>query len=434
MAASEISLPHLPSGHRPTDFSETSLHRVRRQKTDHLTGQRHKVRQFQRGDLLLGQHRCRHARQYLNQCIDFGVCNRSQTDTAQRPGIGFHQRDLFDNLLTTLDRIVQGNHIFFVHGFLTSESGLLDRRDILDYVECISNGRWYEPPVSFTGLAKSLRAAVHHSSPIYVKRNILASTFIPHPWLSQQDFSRFVLDFLVFGNAFLEKRYSTTGKVIRLETSPAKYTRRGVEEDVYWWVPSFNEPTAFAPGSVFHLLEPDINQELYGLPEYLSALNSAWLNESATLFRRKYYENGAHAGYIMYVTDAVQDRNDIEMLRENMVKSKGRNNFKNLFLYAPQGKADGIKIIPLSEVATKDDFFNIKKASAADLLDAHRIPFQLMGGKPENVGSLGDIEKVAKVFVRNELIPLQDRIREINGWLGQEVIRFKNYSLDTDNG
>ncbi|MQK27443.1 capsid portal protein, partial [Escherichia coli] len=25
------------------------------------------------------------------------------------------------------------------------------------------------------------------------------------------------------------------------------------------------------------------------------------------------------------------------------------------------------------------------------------------------------------------------RIREINGWLGQEVIRFKNYSLDTDN-
>ncbi|EFT8819177.1 Presumed portal vertex protein, partial [Salmonella enterica subsp. enterica serovar Worthington] len=105
---------------------------------------------------------------------------------------------------------------------------VLDRRDILDYVECISNGRWYEPPVSFTGLAKSLRAAVHHSSPIYVKRNILASTFIPHPWLSQQDFSRFVLDFLVFGNAFLEKRYSTTGKVIRLETSPAKYTRRGV--------------------------------------------------------------------------------------------------------------------------------------------------------------------------------------------------------------
>ncbi|MFO5873710.1 Presumed portal vertex protein, partial [Klebsiella pneumoniae] len=70
---------------------------------------------------------------------------------------------------------------------------------------------------------------------------------------------------------------------------------------------------------------------------------------------------------------------------------------------------------------------------AGDQLDAHRIPFQLMGGKPENVGSLGDIEKVAKVFVRNELIPLQDRMREVNEWVGQEVIRFKSYTLDTES-
>ncbi len=230
-------------------------------------------------------------------------------------------------------------------------------------IECISNGKWYEPPVSFAGLAKSLRAAVHHSSPIYVKRNILASTFIPHPLLSQQDFSRFVLDFLVFGNAFLEARKSVTGKVIRLDASPAKYTRRGVEKNVYWWVPGFSQPQQFEPGSVFHLLEPDINQELYGMgmPEYLSALNSAWLNESATLFRHKYYQNGAHAGYIMYVTNAAQSSTDVEAMRDAMRSSKGLGNFKNLFFYAPNGKPDGIKIVPLSEVATKDDFLILKR-------------------------------------------------------------------------
>lgn len=312
-------------------------------------------------------------------------------------------------------------------------SAVLDRRDILDYTECVGNGKWIEPPISFSGLAKSLRAAVHHSSPIYVKRNILASTYIPHPLLSQQDFSRFVLDYLVFGNAFLEKRFSVTGKLLKLETSPAKYTRRGVDQSVYWFVQSFAEPHPFAPDSVFHLLEPDINQELYGMPEYLSALNSAWLNESATLFRRKYYQNGAHAGYIMYVTDAAQNSTDVEALRSAMNSSKGMGNFKNLFFYAPNGKPDGIKIVPLSEVATKDDFFNIKKVSAADLLDAHRIPYQLMGGKPENVGSVGDVEKAARVFVRNELTPLQQRIKEVNDWLGVEVIRFKKYNLDNDD-
>lgn len=309
-------------------------------------------------------------------------------------------------------------------------SAVLDRRDILDYVECINNGKWYEPPVNFSGLAKSLRAAVHHSSPIYVKRNILTSTYIPHPLLSRQDFSRLVLDYLVFANGYLEKRMSVTGQLLKLETSPAKYTRRGVEEGVYWYISSFNNPHQFAPGSVFHLLEPDINQELYGMPEYLSALNSAWLNESATLFRRKYYQNGAHAGYIMYVTDAAQSSTDVESLRSAMRDSKGLGNFKNLFFYAPNGKPDGIKIVPLSEVATKDDFFNIKKVSAEDLMNAHRVPPQMMGMMPNSTGGFGDVVKAAQVFVRNELSPLQERIKDINEWVGDEIIKFTKYDLN----
>ncbi|HBQ0527666.1 TPA: Presumed portal vertex protein, partial [Klebsiella pneumoniae] len=81
---------------------------------------------------------------------------------------------------------------------------VLDRRELLDYVECVQTDHWYEPPVSFDGLARTFRAAVHHSSPIAVKCNILTSTYIPHPLLSQQAFSRFVQDYLVFGNAYLE--------------------------------------------------------------------------------------------------------------------------------------------------------------------------------------------------------------------------------------
>ena len=103
------------------------------------------------------------------------------------------------------------------------------------------------------------------------------------------------------------------------------------------------------------------------MPEYLSALNSAWLNESATLYRRKYYQNGAHAGYIMYVTDAAQSSTDVEAMRDAMRNSKGLGNFKNLFFYAPSGKPDGIKIIPLSEVATKDDF--VKRAPRTTATD-----------------------------------------------------------------
>lgn len=43
----------------------------------------------------------------------------------------------------------------------------------------------------------------------------------------------------------------------------------------------------------------------------VSALQSAWLNEAATLFRRKYYKNGSHAGFAS--TRAIQiTSNDLQ--------------------------------------------------------------------------------------------------------------------------
>ena len=53
----------------------------------------------------------------------------------------------------------------------------------------------------------------------------------------------------------------------------------------------------------------------------------------------------------------------------------------------------------------------------------------MMGVVPNNTGGFGDVVKAAQVFVRNELTPLQERIKEVNDFLGQEVVRFKPYEL-----
>ncbi len=69
-------------------------------------------------------------------------------------------------------------------------------------------------------------------------------------------------------------------------------------------------------GRVCHLMQPEIKREIYGLPEYLAAFNSAWLNEAATLFRRKQYLNGSDAGFVMYATDALQDESYVNDIRK----------------------------------------------------------------------------------------------------------------------
>ena len=54
----------------------------------------------------------------------------------------------------------------------------------------------------------------------------------------------------------------------------------------------------------------------------------------------------------------------------------------------------------------------------------------MMGIIPDNSGGFGDAVKAAQVFVRNELSPLQERFKEINSWLGEEVITFRPYELE----
>ncbi len=132
------------------------------------------------------------------------------------------------------------------------------------------------------------------------------------------------------------------------------------------------------------------------------------------------------------MTDAAQDTKDIDAMREALKSAKGPGNFRNLFMYAPNGKKDGIQLIPVSEVAAKDEFLNIKNVTRDDQLAAHRVPAQLIGIVPNNAGGFGDVEKAARVFVANELEPLQERFKELNDWMGEEVIRFEPYSLSLD--
>lgn len=306
---------------------------------------------------------------------------------------------------------------------------VLDRADILDYVESWSNGEWFEPPVSFDGLAKSFRASTHHSSALYFKVNVLASTFRPHKWLSRQAFGRWALDYLIFGNGYLVRRASLLGNTIGLDPCMAKYTRRKADFKGFIHVNGYRDRFEYEPDSVFQLMRPDINQELYGLPEYLSSLHSAWLNESSTLFRRKYYENGSHAGFILYMTDAAASQDDVDNMRTALKNSKGPGNFRNVFMYAPNGKKDGIQLIPVSEVAAKDEFFNIKNVTRDDLLAAHRTPPQLLGIVPSNAGGFGTPDTAARVFGFNEIAPLQRQFAELNNWLGEEVVTFDDYEI-----
>lgn len=307
---------------------------------------------------------------------------------------------------------------------------VLDRRELWGYFEVARNDRWYEPPLPMVPLAKSFNMTPHHRSAIALKVNLLLRDFSPNRWLSAPDFERFATDFLQMGNGYFERVPNLAGNLLGLRWSPSAHTRVGVEPGTFFFVKT--QPGQgvheFKKNSIIHVMQPDVAQEIYGVPEWLAALQSGLLNENATLFRRRYYINGAHAGFVFYLNEPLANPEDAEAMKKALQSGKGVGNFKNLFAYMPGGKKDGIQILPISDVTAKDEFSNIKNISRDDLLAAHRVPPQLIGIIPQNNGGFGDVGKAMDVFHAIEIEALWRRFEQINTDLGLQVVTRKAYA------
>lgn len=304
--------------------------------------------------------------------------------------------------------------------------------NVFDFLGCANNGLYYEPPVNLLDLERLLKRGVHHASALRAKINILKVTFVPTKYLSRSEFEKLAFNFLVTGNGYLELVRNRAGGVMRAENRLAVYMRRASDlRDFVYLRNNWGSKFERLPGrDVVHIMEPDLRQEIYGVPYYLAALSSIELNSAATKFRVRYYRNGSHAGFILYATDDKIDEAGWALVKQELRKAKGGGNFNNLLLRAPNGNPEGVKLIPIAEVGAKDEFLNIKGVSAEDMMAAHRVPPALMGIVPKATGGLGDAITAAKVFARNEVAPLQQTFLDVNDRLGIEVFRFEEYAVE----
>jgi PBSX family phage portal protein len=299
--------------------------------------------------------------------------------------------------------------------------------DISDYVETYLIDGYFEPPVSFEGLAKTLRANAMHSSAIYAKRNMVSAAVELTGKLSKRDFNRFLFDFGVFGNAYLLKVTNGLGE-ISFKHLPAMYIRRREKENCYSYKTE-NQTIDYKENTVFHLMEYDVTQEVYGIPQYFASLSSVWLNEDATLFRRKYYLNGAHSGFLLYMNNPNLTDAQEQEIKVKLNSAKGLGNFKNMFVNGKGKDKEKPELIPVGQLDAKDEFSKMKNVTTGDILSAHRIPLDLMSIVREGFSPVGDLNKVDKMFHKNEIKPIGEILLELNDFAGFEVLKMKEYEV-----
>ncbi|CAH7471908.1 Capsid portal protein [Vibrio chagasii] len=301
--------------------------------------------------------------------------------------------------------------------------------DILSYLEVALIDGLYEPPVALDTLAKALRTNPMHASAIEFKRNTLVLAIALSGLLSRQDAKRFIQDYLTFGNGYLQliRGRRGLGEVQKIKHVPALYVRR--REDLgYTYKPyAYTDEGRinFKPGQIFHLADYDVAQEIYGLPSHLSALTSIWLNDDATLFRRQYYRNGNHAGYLLYMNEPSMGKQQEDAIKQQLQAQEGMA-FKNLFVNAKGKDTKAPELKPIGQVEAKDAYKDVKNQTMNEVLSVHRVPIELMSIRRENITSL-DLSKVDWLFHKNELLPLIDMMQELNDVVGKPVFTPKNY-------
>ena len=243
--------------------------------------------------------------------------------------------------------------------------------------------------------------------------------FIASEGCSAHTMSCAALDYMVFGEAYFLAHENFLGHVLELEHLPAINMRVKVDGGFVMLLQNGAEEE-YDQDEVIHIKDYDVEQNIYGIPDYLGGLQALLLNEAATLFRRRYYSNGAHAGYIFYTNDPNLSEEDEDNLQAQISSSKGVGNFRSMFVNIPGGHENAIKIIPVGDFQAKDELEKVKNITRNDIIAAWRMNPALAGIIPENSGGFGDIEKIDKVYTSNEILPICQLFDQVNSALRED--------------
>jgi len=293
----------------------------------------------------------------------------------------------------------------------------------------MENGTYYESPIDLKGLANLLGANAYHGPIVYQKKDFLLKWLAPSPYITRSDAEYAMLDFHTFGQCYFQQFKNGFGKLTRLIHQPRLTMRKHSKKpDVF--VKLRNSagdyaPIEFMPGEIVQIKEPDVKQKIYGRPSYIGGEQSMLLSEDVTLFRRRWYKNGAHMGFILVAADAGLDDAGVATIEARLKETKGVGNGRNMFIHIPKtNNKEPIKIIPIGDIGSKDDIDKIMSISKDAALAMHRMPPELVGIIPTNTAGFGDREKALKVYHEITIEGEQNKFLQLNEEVKAPVFRF----------
>ncbi|RZP88983.1 phage portal protein [Vibrio vulnificus] len=290
----------------------------------------------------------------------------------------------------------------------------------------------YTPPVDRDAISKAMTGSSYHGA-IVEARTRIVSSFYNETSMPFGDMMNLCKDLIGFGEAYIQIIKNPWGKPVRLAHAQTKYTYRG-KNNRFFHRDIDENYHPYRAGEIHQIKLYDVEQNIYGLPDYLSGLSAAMLSEESTKFRRAFFHNGNHVGFILYTTDPNITPEAEAALDSQLKNAKGDKAFSSMHINIPNGIKDGVQVIKIGDIGSKDDFSALKNVTAQEQLVAHRFPGEMAGISPPEGGNMGDPTKFKQTYYENEVLPLHKLITDINKILPKELhLKFETPNDDTNS-
>ncbi len=251
-------------------------------------------------------------------------------------------------------------------------------------------------------------------------------------------------DLELFGNAFLEVKFDASGRLVALYHVPAQTMAILLEEErlLYIQEPSAGEPIEFLPldvknpprgdSAIMHLKFYSPLSYYWGMPTWLSALESLRMEQNIKLFHTSFFKNNAVPSMAVIAEEVGFAEEAAKKLKSEFSKIAGvENAHKVLIIDTPRGRVRFEKLL----TDQKDfSFENLYKATREEILAAHGVPPRLVGiVSPGHLGGGSEAEVQMKLFkeitIKSRQRYLESKLNPLLQREGFPPIQFKPFDV-----
>lgn len=176
---------------------------------------------------------------------------------------------------------------------------------------------------------------------------------------------------------------------------------------------------AYKPGlkgeSLFEYspMKGEAGQSIYAIPQYCSALNSAFLNGEIPFLQKSNLINSIFPSFMLTMAKKFQSQEEAEQFKNTIEKAKGAQEAGRILAFVTN---DATQLPTLTPIPTNENdklFTETIDEVKASICTAHNIDMLIMGLRtPGKLGSGAELPQAYAIFEKNVVLPLREQVEE----------------------